>query len=232
MNDIKIRKHPEILNVFISGPLDSPKIYTKNSYLGFRISDERLTTYKNIEYREWNPYKSKLAAIILGSVKTKLFDLNSKCLYLGAASGTTVSYLSDILEKGIIYSVEFAERSIRQLIQNTTDRTNIVPILADAQHPHTFAKSIFSEIDLIYQDVAQPNQTDILLRNASYYLKENGILIYLVKSQSIDSIAKPEKVYAREKETLMNAGYKLLESVDIDKFADNHIAFILKKTFN
>jgi len=41
----------------------------------------------------------------------------SKVLYLGAASGTTVSHVSDIVGKdGIVYAVEFSHRSGRDLV--------------------------------------------------------------------------------------------------------------------
>ncbi|GAG69479.1 unnamed protein product, partial [marine sediment metagenome] len=121
------------------------------------------------------------------------------------------------------------ERSIRQLIQNTSRRKNIIPILDDARYPQNYAKSIFSSIDLIYQDVSQPNQAEIALTNCNYYLKENGLLIIAIKSQSIDSIQKSEVVYAQEKKVLEKAGYNILESINIHKYAANHIVLIVKR---
>ncbi len=50
-----------------------------------------------IEYRVWNPFRSKLAAAILGGVDQIYMPPGSKVLYLGAASGTTVSHVSDIV---------------------------------------------------------------------------------------------------------------------------------------
>ena len=50
-----------------------------------------------IEYRVWNPFRSKLAAAILGGVEKIHMMPGAKVLYLGAASGTTVSHVSDIL---------------------------------------------------------------------------------------------------------------------------------------
>ena len=138
--------------------------------------------------------------------------------------------LSDILEEGIIYAVEFAERSIRQLIQNTSERNNIIPILGDARFPIKYANKIFTEIDLIYQDVAQPNQAEIAVKNCEYYLKEEGILILAIKSQSIDSVSKSSKVYKEEQKILEKAGLEVLESVNIHKYAANHIVLLAKKS--
>jgi len=151
------------------------------------------------------------------------------CLYLGASSGTTVSHLSDILEEGIIYSIEFAERSMRQLIQNTFNRKNVIPILGDARFPETYAKTVFTNIDLIYQDVAQPNQAEIAISNSNYYLKEDGYLILVIKSQSIDSIANVDKIFKEEKHQLQSAGYTILESINIHDYAAEHIVFIVRR---
>lgn len=229
MSKIEIRNHPKFFNVFISGPKGKLKLYTRNLDKGNRIYGEKLVLYKGIEYREWDPYRSKLAALLLENPISNFLSEDINCLYLGASSGTTVSHLSDIAKSGVIYSVEFAERSIRQLIQNTSRRKNIIPILDDARYPQNYAKSIFSSIDLIYQDVSQPNQAEIALTNCNYYLKENGLLILAIKSQSIDSIQKSEVVYAQEKKVLEKAGYNILESINIHKYAANHIILIVKR---
>lgn len=50
-----------------------------------------------LEYRVWNPFRSKLAAAILGGVDQIHMPPGSKVLYLGAASGTTVSHVADIV---------------------------------------------------------------------------------------------------------------------------------------
>ncbi|MBY9006195.1 MAG: fibrillarin-like rRNA/tRNA 2'-O-methyltransferase [Candidatus Lokiarchaeota archaeon] len=229
MKKIKIRPHPHIKNVFISGSSERPRLYTKNPIKGKTIYGEKLYHDNKIEYREWNPYRSKLAAIILKHPSTKFLIKNHNCLYLGAASGTTVSHLSDILSNGIVYALEFAERSIRQLIQNSSERMNVVPILGDARFPIKYAKSIFTNINIIYQDVAQPNQAEIAIRNSDYYLKEDGILILVIKSQSIDSVSKSEKVYKKEKKILQQAGLAILENINIQKYALNHTVLIARK---
>lgn len=232
MSKIEIREHPKYTSVYISGSMDNLRLYSKNLTPGYRIYGERLLDFKGLEYREWDPYRSKLAALFLESPISNLLSKDYNCLYLGASSGTTISHLSDILTDGIIYGVEFSERSIRQLIQNTSNRKNIIPILADARYPVTYANSIYTEIDLIYQDVAQPNQAEIAIANSDYYLKKNGIIIIAIKSQSIDSTSKSEVVYEQEKKILENSGYTIMESINIHKYAANHIMLIAKKTIN
>lgn len=225
-----IRQHPKYRGVYLSGPIENPRLYSINLIPGIKVYDERTVDIDGVEYREWDPYRSKLAAILLKNPITDFFSASTRCLYLGASSGTTISHLSDIVQKGIIYGVEFAERSIRLLVQNTTKRENIIPILADARFPVTFSNSIFTEIDLIYQDVAQPNQAQIAVDNANYYLKEGGIIVLIIKSQSIDSVAKSQATFKSEKGVIEKAGYVILESINIHKYAAEHNVFICRKS--
>ena len=229
MSNGNIRTHPKYSNVYISGPPHNLKLYSKNLVPGNKVYGEKLITFKGEEYREWDPYRSKLAAMILEKPSVNFLSSELKCLYLGASSGTTISHLSDIVYNGIIYGVEFAERSMRQLIQNTNNRKNIVPILGDANFPEKYANSVFTNIDLVYQDIAQPNQAQIAIANCSYYLKDKGTLILAIKSQSIDSVQKPEKIYIQEKKILEKAGYKMSESFNIHRYAANHIILIAHK---
>jgi len=229
LSNVNIRTHPKYSKVYISGPPHNLKLYSKNLVPGVKVYGEKLITFKGEEYREWDPYRSKLAAMILEKPSVDFLSSELKCLYLGASSGTTISHLSDIVYNGIIYGVEFAERSMRQLIQNTNNRKNIVPILGDANFPEKYANSIFTNIDLVYQDIAQPNQAQIAIANCSYYLKDKGTLILAIKSQSIDSVQKPEKIYIQEKKILEKAGYKISESFNIHKYAANHIILIVHK---
>jgi fibrillarin-like pre-rRNA processing protein len=229
MSKIELRNHPKFKGIYVTGPPDRFKLFSKNLVPKTNIYGERLVEFQGEEYREWDPFRSKLAALILRNPITNFLREDLKCLYLGASSGTTISHLSDIVEKGVIYGVEFAERSIRQLIQNTSNRTNIIPIIADARYPENYAKSIFTEVDFIYQDVAQPNQAEIAIANGNYYLNDRGIIVVAIKSQSIDSVVKSEIVYKEEKSKLEQAGYSIIESINIHKYASNHIILIVQK---
>lgn len=229
LSDTNIRAHPKFSNIYISGVPHNLKLYSKNLIPGNKVYGERLITFKGEEYREWDPFRSKLAAMILERPSLEFLTKNLHCLYLGASTGTTISHLSDVVYDGVIYGVEFAERSMRQLIQNTDKRMNIVPILSDANFPESYAKSIFTPIDLIYQDIAQPNQAQIAIENCNYYLKKNGFLILAIKSQSIDSVQKSEKIYIQEKKTLEKAGYVVIDNINIHKYAANHIILTVQK---
>ena len=108
---------------------------------------------------------------ILGGVDNIHMKPGSKVLYLGAASGTTVSHVSDIVgPEGLVYAVEFSHRSGRDLINVAKKRTNIIPIIEDARHPHKY-RMLVGMVDTIFADVAQPDQARIVAINAHHFLK-------------------------------------------------------------
>ena len=126
------------------------------------------------EYRVWNPFRSKLAAGILGGLDNIHIKPGVKVLYLGAASGTSVSHVADVVgPEGIVYAVEFSHRSGRDLINMAKKRTNVIPIIEDARHPAKY-RMLVGSVDTIFADVAQPDQARIVAFNAEYFLKNGG----------------------------------------------------------
>jgi fibrillarin-like pre-rRNA processing protein len=203
------------------------KIYTENITVskGLKVYNERIIFYDNKEFRSWNPYKSKLAAAILNGVS---FDINSESsmLYLGAATGTTVSHISDILKNGIVYAVENSAISMKKLLNLCKIRNNIIPIFSDANHPEKY-NSIVNPVDFVYQDISQRNQAEIFSENISRYLKKTGIGILMVKAKSIDVSLKPKKAYDRVIEELSFKRYKIINIVDISSYDKDHAAIII-----
>ena len=85
------------------------RIYTLNLTPGKTVYDERLVTEAGSEYREWNPRKSKLGAAIAKGCTNIFIRNGSVVLYLGCASGTTVSHVSDIVgREGFVFALDFA----------------------------------------------------------------------------------------------------------------------------
>jgi fibrillarin-like pre-rRNA processing protein len=179
-------------------------------------------------YRLWDPFRSKLAVLLqkLGGRRDIGLYPDSRVLYLGAATGTTVSHVSDILQCGIVYAVEFSPRAMRDLLRLAQSRKNIVPVLADAARPELYSAMV-EPVDMIYQDVAQRNQAEIAARNAQRYLKPGGTLVFMMKTRSIDVTASPGDVCAAEIEGLK--GLDVLEILDLLPFHQDHWAVLAKK---
>jgi len=229
---IKIRSHPqfkEIYQAMLEGGVQ--RLATRNLTPGLTVYGERLIHVKNIEYRIWDAFRSKLAGGIIKGIQNVPIEPNSQVLYLGAASGTTPSHISDIIgENGHIYCVEFASRSLRDLVNNVAAyRTNMSPFLEDARKPEKYAIFIPKKVDVIYCDVAQPEQAKLLADNADALLKPNGWIMLACKSQSIDVTLTPEKVYKQEANILRNRGFNVKETVDLEPYDKAHAMIIAQQ---
>jgi fibrillarin-like pre-rRNA processing protein len=150
----------------------------------------------------------------------------SRIRYLGAATGTTVSHISDIVRDGVVYAVEVSPRSMRQLLLLCESRDNIMPILGDAARPKSYS-SLVEPVDLLYQDVAQRNQAEIASLNSARYLKKGGTLILMIKSRSIDVTLSPQDVCRSEIDKLK--GLEVLHTIDLLPYHHDHRAVVAKK---
>jgi rRNA 2'-O-methyltransferase fibrillarin len=179
-----------------------------------------------LEYRVWNPFRSKLAAAILGGVDNIYIRPGAKVLYIGASAGTTVSHVSDIVgPTGCVYAVEFAHRMGRDLINMAKLRTNIIPIIEDARHPLKY-RMLMGMVDCIFADVAQPDQARIVALNAQYYLKTGGHYVISIKASCIDSTAPAEVVFAKEVKKLQAENLKPQEQLTLEPYERDHAVVV------
>ena len=170
----------------------------------------------------WNAYHSKLAAYILGKGENWPFTNKSKILYLGAAEGNTVSFLSKICNNGEVIAVDISAIAMAELITLAEKETNIIPFLGDAHFPEKY-RAYTRNTDVLYQDIAQSDQVEIFVRNYRFF---NPICGYLmIKSRSISGNGKNifDKV-----ETTLKKEFNRLEIIDIKKWAKGHKAYYIE----
>ena len=205
------------------------RLATINADPGKKVYTERLLVEEGVEYRTFDPYKSKLGASLFKKLGTFPFSKGSKILYLGAASGTTVSHVSDIIgDEGLIFAVEFSARSMRDLIVVAERRKNIVPVHADARFPEEYSNTV-SQVDIVYEDVAQPFQAEILDTNVKTYLKDGGYFFLAVKSRSIDVTQDPQVIFKEVIKKLESFGLKIIETVNLEPYEKDHILIVGQK---
>ncbi|KAJ3050437.1 hypothetical protein HK097_008615, partial [Rhizophlyctis rosea] len=174
------------------------------------------------EYRVWNPFRSKIAAGILGGVDHIHIQPGAKVLYLGAASGTSVSHVADVVgPTGLVYAVEFSHRSGRDLINVAKKRTNVIPIIEDARHPHKY-RMLVGMVDVIFADVAQPDQARIITMNAHMFLKNEGHIVISIKANCIDSTVDAATVFANEVTKLRQERVSPQEQLTLEPYERDH----------
>lgn len=195
-----------------------------------KVYGEKLVDYEDKELRIWDPRRSKLAAAIRNGLKTFPFREDSRVLYLGASAGTTPSHLSDIIVDGIVFCVEFSPRMMRELLQLSRERENLIPILDDATKPHHY-QPLMEEVDVVYSDVAQPRQTELFMDNMRRFMKEDGLGLMAIKARSIDVTQRPKKVFRQEESKLKAAGFRVVEKVDLEPYEKDHLVVVCEFSF-
>ena len=204
------------------------KLATENLVIGNQVYKEKLIKKKDIEYRLWDPFRSKLAAVIMNGLEVFPFHDKSSVLYLGVSTGTTISHISDIVgPQGIIFGVEHSSRVARDFLDRVAShRKNIIPIMQDARQPQQYF-SVYCKVDVVYVDIAQPDQTDIAIANCKMFLKNGGYLFLVIKTRSIDVTKAPKKIIENEKNKL-NKNFEIIQLVDLSPYDKDHAMVIAK----
>ena len=204
------------------------RLATENLVIGNQVYKEKLITKKGIEYRLWDPFRSKLAGAIMNGLKEFPFKNKSKVLYLGVSTGTTVSHISDIVgPSGIIFGVEHASRVARDFLDRVAAyRKNIIPILQDARKPKEYF-AIYGKVDIVYVDIAQPDQTKIAIDNCKSYLKNQGYLFLVIKTRSIDVTKSPRQVIEEEIKKL-KPDFDVMQEINLMPYDKDHAMVIAR----
>jgi fibrillarin-like pre-rRNA processing protein len=200
------------------------KIFTRNGSPGYSHYGEHLKQFEGEEYREWNPNRSKAAAAVMKGVDLGI-ERDHEVLYLGAASGTTVSHFSDILTDGFVVAVEFSSEVARELVELAERRDNIAPVIEDARKPEEY-EEVVGDVDMVFQDISQSDQAEILLRNARKFGIDNALIA--VKAQSISSSRDPEDVFGEVREKLTQE-FEVVEEATLEPYETDHLFLRLRR---
>jgi fibrillarin-like pre-rRNA processing protein len=205
---------------------DGRDLYTENLAPARSVYGERLVPWQGSEYRRWDPHRSKLAALLLKGWRILPLERGSQALYLGAASGTTVSHVSDLCPEGTVHAVEVSRRVFQKLLEVAEARPNVLPILADAAKPESYANTV-GRVDFLYQDVAQRDQASIFLRNLRFLGRE-GLGMLMAKARSVDVARRPEEVYRGIGAQLRKGGLDILGVIPLEPYERDHAAIVVE----
>ncbi len=199
-------------------------IFTKNLIPGEKVYGEKLVSEEGIEYRQWDLFRSKLSASLKNGLEVMPIKEGSTVLYLGAAEGTTISHVSDIVgPTGLIFGVDVSARVMRKFIGISEQRENVVPIIADANKPWTYKDYLEGKtIDVLFQDVAQQNQAQIFLKNAEYFLKTGAAGMLVIKAKSISQDSNVANVFSKEIAKLSES-FTPKQIVNLKPFEKDHV---------
>lgn len=222
-----MKQHINLKGVYVierpKGTFIATKALVPESVYGEDLLKEGSDTF-----RVWDPFKSKLGAGIVKGLSQTGIKPGSKVLYLGSASGTTVSHVSDLVgEEGFVYALDFAPRVMRDFMFVCEKRKNTLPILGDANHPEHYQQYV-GDVDVIFQDVAQKNQVEIFMKNIDTFLKPGGFGLLALKSRSVDVTKYPDVVF-REVMQKLQQRLTIVDQRNLNPFEKDHMLFVVKK---
>ena len=218
-------------------------LWTRNAVKGISVRGEKRKKDSHIEWRHWDPTKSKVAASLLKTKRNSsdmLPEQGSTCLYLGASSGTTVSHIHDHVcgsgnhHNGQVVAVEIAPRMMRDLSKLSESRPGLIPVLGDARNPSVIAPYLRGQVDWIHQDISIADQTKTFLKISEVFLKVGGIGLLSLKAASERWIeGGDDSRFAEAKELIeLNQKIVLLEIIDISYFEGQHRVFVIERDGN
>ncbi|MFA5745981.1 MAG: fibrillarin-like rRNA/tRNA 2'-O-methyltransferase [archaeon] len=178
------------------------------------------------EKRYWDPTRSKVCAALKKGLNILPLKEDSSVLYLGCAEGYTCSYISDLVDKGIIFGIDFSPHSMQKFVLLSRARENLYPVIGDANKPGDYKELINSKVDLIIQDVAQKNQIEILTKNAKEFLKPDGCVILSLKTTAISQ--RDTRAIIDEEMMKFEKEFTIVEKRRLDPFEKKHMIIIGK----
>ncbi|MCL4419840.1 fibrillarin-like rRNA/tRNA 2'-O-methyltransferase [Patescibacteria group bacterium] len=187
------------------------------------VYGEKVKRENGFYKRYWDPKRSKLSAALKKGLRYVPFEKNSRVLYLGASTGTTVSHIVDLCYEGQVFAVEYSFESFIKLLSISVERKNLFPFLEDAMNIENIAGFINSP-EVIYQDISQRHQVQIFNLAAETF-KSLKKAILIIKVRAISS-------RQNEKDIVRNSikgvkGFKVLEIIDLKPFdKSNYLVYM------
>jgi len=210
-------------------------LWTRNAVKGVSVRGEKRKRDGRIEWRRWDPTRSKVAAAILRTrvePSSLLPTPGSTCLYLGASSGGTVSHIHDFVcgadnhHGGQLVAVEISPRMVRDLVKLSDSRPGLVPVLGDARKPEQVAPFIREKASWIHQDLSIADQAETFVKMATSFLAPDGIgLLSLKAASERSSEGDDNSRFQKAEQILRDSDLVFQERMDLKGLEEQHVVF-------
>tara|TARA_R110002050_G_scaffold77523_1_gene165485 strand:+ start:593 stop:880 length:288 start_codon:yes stop_codon:yes gene_type:complete len=81
-------------------------------------------------------------------------------------------------------------------------------------------------VDVVFADVAQPDQARIVAMNSHCFLKNGGHFVISIKANCVDSTAAPELVFRSEVKKLQQEQFKPKEQITLEPYERDHAVVV------
>jgi len=213
--------------------MDGSAPWTCSANPGQTVYGETVRKAKHVEWRRWDPRRSKVASGLLRTARAPerlLPSVGAHVLYLGAGHGTTVSHVHDVVchdgAPGRVVAVDLSPRCLRDLTRLAHARPGLVPVLGDARQPEAWRAWLPHRATWVFQDVAQAHQASIFTSACERFLAPGGRGLLSLKVES-DRGTDAEALRTKVEHELAEAGLAPDEVIDLEGFEDKHLLFVV-----
>jgi fibrillarin-like pre-rRNA processing protein len=180
--------------------------------------------FDEFEKAGWKPERSKIKSAIENGLSPSYLNVE-KMLYLGAAHGYTITHIKD--KPIYIFAIEKSKEMMRYFLPLAENLPNVMPILADATSPDSFAHYVPGKVDVVFQDIAQKDQVGIFVANCKRFLAQHGVGLLALKAPATSSTAEPAAVFANAREQLMKEGMAIVQEISLEPHQAAHRMFVV-----
>ncbi len=210
-------------------------LWTRNANRGVSLRGERRKRDGRVEWRQWSPTKSKVAAAIIRTQRDPselLPATGSTCLYLGASAGSTASHIHDHVcgsgnhHGGQVVAVEISPRMMRELVPLADSRPGLVPVLGDAREPATVVPYLRAKADWIHQDLSIADQAETFVKMSEAFLSPGGTALLSLKAASERATEEGDiGKFSHAEKVIAESSLELVERIDLKGLEEQHVVF-------
>ena len=174
------------------------------------------------QYRNWNPFYSKLAAALFNGLEIFPLKPDSKIFYSDNSSNTTLNHLLDIIDSnGTIFLQKNNVAKIKNL-------KNVV-IISQGKNSTLFNHARKETFDVIYLDITISENLQTQILNHEITLKNSGFLIIILNSISkINDSSFRNQI--NDIITNSSSSLQFIQEINLSGFFKNCMMVILQKT--
>ena len=189
---------------------------------------ENLVEMNGKYYSIWNPHMSKIAAAIINGMEIFPILKKTKILYVDPNAEKTVKHISNIVgNNGKIFVVRDVMKNSKNLLEQIVkNRSNIFAIVPDKTNTGRLT-GMTEMMDVIYIDIAEHNQTEIIIQNCKNHLKIGGFLMLIVPTKNIDFANNPSKKNQEERKKLQTS-FDIIQEINLTDFFKEYSIVIAK----
>lgn len=189
---------------------DQEKLATKNLAKSKNRDKKTIIEKHGEEFLVWDPYDCKIAAAIRNGLQILPITQNSKVLYVGKKIKTTIHHLSNIANNGSVFVINDKNNFLSKSINA---HENIITT-SENRFKQSYSESLARNIDVLYIDIEELDETELIFKKYLSFLKIGGFLIITIKKDEHRIFEENTSKWLAEQKSGLNKARELTKKLE------------------